>query len=169
MKEIRTQMLTLFRSLTRLRKAWHDSRPAEEISNSYFATLMAIAHAGDTNFPEYTPVVLVNGAITMKDLATLTHTTLPGISQKVKALEESGYVERVTDTADRRVWRIRLTANGQKVVEKAHKKMEQKMVRTIADFGEENIATLVFMLEKLSSSIEKQNEEFSTHKEKNLC
>lgn len=169
MDEISTEMLSLFRALTRLRRVWHDARPVEEVSKSMFASLMAIAHAGDKNFPDYIPVELVDGAISVKDLATLTHTTLPSISQRISSLEESGYVVRITDAADRRVCRVKLTKSGESVVKKAHDAMKKRMDKTMQEFGTENIEVLVTMLDKLSSSIETHNQEFCTHKENNLC
>lgn len=169
MDDVSTEMLSLFRALTRLRRVWHDARPVKEISKSMFASLMAIAHAGDEKFPDYKPVELVDGAISVKDLAALTQTTMPSISQRVSALEKLGYIIRIIDAADRRVCRVKLTKSGENVVKEAHDAMKKRMDKTIQEFGTENIEVLVAMLDKLSSSIETHNQEFCTNKENDLC
>jgi DNA-binding MarR family transcriptional regulator len=66
------------------------------------------------------------GPLRLCDLAEREGTTQPGMSALVNRLAESGYVQRVADPTDRRAALVRITAEGQLVLD------ERRAARTAA-------------------------------------
>lgn len=161
--EVSGPTLELFKALSRVRRAWHDVTPTPEISKSLFTTLLAIAHADNKDMPDYVPVNIVDGCIAVSDLALIARQSVPVISQRVKALEDMGYLRRETDPQDRRICRVALTQSGIQRVEKAHNSMKNLMNLTIEDFGAENMELMIEMLNKLTLSLEKAQKESNKH------
>ncbi|MEG1366714.1 MAG: winged helix DNA-binding protein [Oscillospiraceae bacterium] len=146
--------LELFRAMTRTRKAWHKLTPTPEINKSLFITLMALAHARDEEFFSDNVVVSQGQGVILSDLAALMQQSLSSVSQRATALEEMGYLRRTQETEDRRAWRLELTPEGEALVKSARKGMEENMADIMERFGNENVDTLVAMLNKFSDALE---------------
>ena len=137
----------LFTAVNRVRRAWRSLAPSKEISKAQFATLMTIAHGGrpphegqETNQP--------------MPLANLQEQSLPGISQRVSALEKLGYLERVANPNDRRVCAVQLTPEGSKLLEEACARVKEKLDAALETMGREKLDTLLFLLEDLTCALE---------------
>jgi DNA-binding MarR family transcriptional regulator len=61
------------------------------------------------------------------------------LSRIVDRLEEAGLVERVADPADRRAWRLHVTAKAQPLVEKLHALADQMIAEAFAGIDPKDI------------------------------
>ena len=80
--------------------------------------------------------------------------SLPGISQRITALEKLGYVERVANPHDRRVSAVQLTPVGTQLLEEACACVKQKLDAALETMGREKLDTLLFLLEDLTCALE---------------
>jgi DNA-binding MarR family transcriptional regulator len=62
------------------------------------------------------------------------------LSRIVDRLEEGGLVERVADPADRRAWRLHVTARAQPLVEKLHAVADEMIANAFAGIDPNHIA-----------------------------
>ena len=69
---------------------------------------------------------------TVSELATATKVTVSTMTIAINRLEGKKLVERVRDTADRRVVRVRLTEAGRRIAY-AHRRFHRRMARAVAD------------------------------------
>lgn len=90
--------MATFRLARRLRA----ERAIDSMSDGQFAVLAALK---------------VHGAHTLGELAERERVTAPSMNRTVNCLEESGYLTRTPDEADRRKVNIALTPEGRAVVE----------------------------------------------------
>ncbi len=78
------------------------------------------------------------------------HITKSAISQAINSLEKKGYIERKTDTADRRRIIVTLTPTGEEVFEEIKQNVNQIMEEAISRLGEENTKQLIVLLNQAS-------------------
>ena len=140
----------LFTAVNRVRRAWRSLAPSKEISKAQFATLMTIAHGGR---PPHEGQA-TNQPMPLSVLANLQEQSLPGISQRVSALEKLGYLERVANPNDRRVCAVQLTPQGSKLLEEACARVKEKLDAALETMGREKLDTLLFLLEDLTCALE---------------
>ncbi|MEG0178108.1 MAG: MarR family transcriptional regulator [Oscillospiraceae bacterium] len=160
--------LELFRSMSRLRKAWHDITPAPEINKSLFGVLMTIAHAQDSRLPYAHPVVVVDNCVSLTDIAMIMRQSLPVVSQRATALEKLGYIYRLQDSTDRRISRVGLTESGTALVQRAHTCFEEKLNHALHSYGDSNVAALINMLDRLSGVLEDAEINYILDKEQKI-
>lgn len=103
--------------------------------------------------------------IKVGELSELIHSTKPATSKMLRAIEEKGYIERVTDTKDRRVVYIRLTEVGETVIKDSLKMMDDFTVRTVERMGEEDISELIRLLKKFYQAMSEELKDKSTNNE----
>lgn len=140
----------LFTAVNRVRRAWRSIAPSKEISKAQFATLMTIAHGGK---PPHEGKAF-NQPMPLSVLSNLQEQSLPGISQRITALEKLGYVERVANPHDRRVSAVQLTPVGTQLLEEACACVKQKLDAALETMGREKLDTLLFLLEDLTCALE---------------
>jgi len=75
------------------------------------------------------------------------------ISSLLRGLEESGYVERNLDPTDKRVFLIRITESGRKMMETVGPQRLKTMNDLASDLSEDEKTQLIFLLEKLRKSM----------------
>lgn len=78
------------------------------------------------------------------------------ISSLLRGLEESGYVERNLDPNDKRVFLIRITEKGRKMMETVGPQRLTMMNDLASDLNDEEKTQLIFLLEKLRKSMHKR-------------
>src|SRR3712207_302514 len=78
-------------------------------------------------------VLVFGGPKTLGELAAAEQVKPPSMTRIVRNLEADGLVERETDSADRRVFRVRATERGRRVMEEGR----QRRVASLADRVEE--------------------------------
>jgi DNA-binding MarR family transcriptional regulator len=92
------------------------------------------------------------GSPTLGELAAIEQVQPPTMTRIVASLQESGMVTRVTDAADRRSARVRITPAGKRSLERIRTLKNAFLTRRLADLspGEQERATeLVALLEHL--------------------
>lgn len=145
----------LFVQMDRMRKAWQNVSPSSRLNKSQFGTLFALARfscsgeAGQDGGPEKAakPVMV-------STLADIMHQSMPAISQRVTALEEKGFLERVADPDDRRVTGLRLTAEGRREMDVAFRQFGGILSRAEARVGERDMQTLLRLMGELADALE---------------
>lgn len=86
---------------------------------------------------------------TISSLAAATKVTVSTMTIGINRLEAKQYVERVRETADRRVVRVRLTERG-RALAYAHKRFHRRMARAVVDgLPEQEIDVLTRAMENL--------------------
>ena len=98
-------------------------------------------------------------AVRIGDLQTSTHTSLPAVSQSLGTLEAKGCVARRTDPDDHRSVRVALTEKGRRAIDDALAEAACVLERIEERFGEENMETLISLMERLSSALDELWEE----------
>ena len=73
-----------------------------------------------------------DGVRTVTELAAAAMVTVSTMTIAINRLEGTKLVERVRDTADRRVVRVRLTEAGRRIAY-AHRRFHRRMARAVAD------------------------------------
>ena len=147
----------LFRQMDRMRKAWVRVNPSKTLNKSQFATLFTLARLSCQ--AEGTPSPGTGKPITISELASVMHQSLPSLSQRVTALEEKGFVERVADPADRRVTGLLLTETGRREMEAAHSRFNAVLWQAAHRVGEEDMETLLRLLGELAAALEETADE----------
>lgn len=146
------QNTELFRAMYRVRRAWCSITPCKTLSKSQFATLLLILHRSD---PENCKNANGGtGYITLTALAAEMQQSLPALSQRVRLLEEMGYVERVPEPTDRRVMGLRLTPEGLCVMTEAKEKFDLFLTQALEQLGHENAGKLIELLIQLADIFE---------------
>jgi DNA-binding MarR family transcriptional regulator len=76
------------------------------------------------------------------------------ISSLLRGLEESGYIERNLDPDDKRVFLIRITEKGRKMMETVGPERLKTMNDLASDLSDEEKTQLIFLLSKLRQSMQ---------------
>jgi DNA-binding MarR family transcriptional regulator len=92
--------------------------------------------------------------IKVSELSKVMHATKPAASKMLNALEEKGYIERITDSKDRRVVYIKLSSSGEAILKAVQKKMYLFADHIIEKLGKEDAEKLVSLLQKLYQIME---------------
>ena len=91
--------------------------------------------------------------VTLSELAGAMHQSLPALSQRVTALEEKGFVERVADPADRRVTGLRLTEMGRSEMDTAFRRFGGILSQAAGRVGRQNMRLLLQLLGELADAL----------------
>lgn len=92
------------------------------------------------------------GSPTLGELASIEQVQPPTMTRIVASLQESGMVTRVTDVADRRSARVRITPAGKRALERIRTLKNAFLTRRLADLSSDEqsrAAELVALLEHL--------------------
>lgn len=145
MQEREKRPVELFRAMDRARRAWCSVTPGDTLNKAQFGTLLLIArHRGQENTD---PVML-------SALAAEMGQSLPAISQRIRALEELGCLERLHCSEDRRVTGVQITDEGLRILELARRRFDQILAQALDRLGPENADTLIELLTELASALE---------------
>lgn len=96
----------------------------------------------------------------MTDIAHRVHLTNGTITSAIKKLEKKGYALRVQDTNDKRIYRVKLTADGKKAV-KCHVAFFEEMVNAVSREDMISDKVLIGTLSRLSAFFDKMKESVS--------
>lgn len=92
---------------------------------------------------------------TMGELSKKVMVKMPSMTEMVDRLESEGIVDRIRDTGDRRVVKVRLTEKGKKVYRDFIERRRKEMGAILALLSDEDQVELVKGLEKVSSVLKK--------------
>ena len=89
----------------------------------------------------------------LTELAERAQTTKQAMGQLVDALEQSGYVERIPDSTDRRAKQIRLTERGWAVHERGSEIVAELQTAWANVLGPGKLAQLLVLLDELRTHL----------------
>jgi len=115
-----------------------------DIISKLLVTARALELAGNEIFSRfgitlsmYEILMLISDHVdTTTKLASISQITLAGITHKTKLMEDKGYMQRVVDKEDKRVWYFSLTPKGQSLLETIRAVYEEMTVPLFAQFSE---------------------------------
>ena len=87
-------------------------------------------------------VVVFGGPLTLGQLARAEQVKPPTMTRIVTGLERAGLVERVADSSDRRLTRIRATAKGQRVLAAGRARRVELLTKALRGLDDRALANL---------------------------
>ena len=85
----------------------------------------------------YEILILISNHIdTTTKLANISQITLASVTHKTKLMENKGYIKRVVNKEDKRVWYFSLTPKGQSLLETIRAVYEEMTIPLFAQFSE---------------------------------
>jgi len=96
--------------------------------------------------------------IKASELSKFLQVTGPAVTHNLNTLEKAGYVERVSDPADRRIVLVRLTKAGQQIMELANETFLDSLKGLIAFLGDKDSTELLRLLLLTMSYFKKDKE-----------
>ena len=87
-------------------------------------------------------VIVFGGPLSMSALASAEQVQPPTITRLVRELERDGLVERVRDTVDRRVLKVRATARGKQLLDEGRRRRVERLAGAVAALAAGDQATL---------------------------
>ena len=168
MEENFSLAMQLFRQMDRLRRAWHHMAPYPGVSKADFGTMMTLAFGARAKHQDGPPCFeeLRWGeeapGVPISELAQMLGQSLPAVSQRVSALEDAGYVQRVAEKEDRRVTRVRLTHDGAQLLQKVHGRFRTRIDSALSGMTPEEAQELLRLMEKMTQAMENTGKEDET-------
>ncbi len=139
------EIAMLLRGLTRLYELLESQKAdGADLSGPRWALLLALLAHERHGQPQ---------GLTPSALSRHQGVTPNTISSLLRGLEEQGYIERMLDAQDRRVFRIRLTDAGRRVVQSLAPERIASIDRLAGGLSREEREQLLALLEKLRRSI----------------
>lgn len=98
--------------------------------------------------------IQANGSLRVSELAGCMGLDASTASRHVRNLEDGGYLARTGDPGDRRASRVRLTPKGRGALARALRARAAVVDRAIADWPDEDRATLASLMTRLADSLD---------------
>ena len=99
--------------------------------------------------------IQANGSLRVSELAGCMGLDASTASRHVRNLEDGGYLARTGDPGDRRASRVRLTPKGRGALSRALRARALVVDRAIADWPDEDRATLASLMTRLADSLDR--------------
>ena len=106
--------------------------------------------------------VQANGSLRVSELADCMGLDASTASRHVRHLEDGGYLARTGDPGDRRASRVRLTPKGRGALARAMRARAAVIDRAIADWPDDDRATLTTLIIRLAESLDHLNADTET-------
>ncbi|RAK21339.1 DNA-binding MarR family transcriptional regulator [Anoxybacillus vitaminiphilus] len=100
--------------------------------------------------------LLEEGDMTIGELSNKMYLAFSTTTDLVDRMEKNRLVARVKDQNDRRVVRIHLLPEGERIIEEVIKKRQQYLLEVLRNFSEEEIIFLEKSLKKLHQEMKKE-------------
>lgn len=94
-----------------------------------------------------------SSTLTMGELSNALSVPLSTATRVVDTLVERGYMERFSDTEDRRVVRVKFTASGNKLYKFIDSRIAEHVRELASNLTKEEMATLVKLLSKVAFAV----------------
>ena len=113
------------------------------------------AHSIELSRPQLVMLLILmkNGDQPQNSLAFLTNRDKASLARLIDTMEKKNFVERLVDKDDKRVKRIRLTANGRKTLVKAFPVVEEVNKTIQNGIPQADIETAIEVLKKIVTNI----------------
>lgn len=96
-----------------------------------------------------------HGDMTIGDLSNKMFLAFSTTTDLVDRMENNNLVKRIRDNKDRRVVRIHLLSEGERVIEEVIDKRRDYLNAVLSDFGEDEVTKLSHLLTKLHEEMKK--------------
>ncbi|EID45229.1 transcriptional regulator, marR family [Parageobacillus thermoglucosidasius TNO-09.020] len=100
--------------------------------------------------------LLEEGDLTIGELSNKMYLACSTITDLVDRMEKNGLVARIKDQHDRRVVRIHLLEEGERIIEEVIKKRQYDLAQVLRSFSNEEIVFLEKCLRKLHQEMKKE-------------
>lgn len=94
-----------------------------------------------------------HGDMTIGDLSNKMYLAFSTTTDLVDRMEKNELVVRVREEQDRRVVRIKLLQEGERIIEEVIKKRQEYLENVLSDFSDEEVEQFSFLLEKLHTNM----------------
>ncbi len=147
--------------MNKLRKLTHKHHSKDMVHQGEFMMLGAIHGCMEENRANQKN----DPGVKVSELSDRIHSTKPATSKMLNALEEKGYIERISDKKDRRVVYIRLSAAGEKIIKESLHRMHIFAECTIKRMGEEDAKDFIHLLNKFYDAVYEEMKDMKRDKE----
>ena len=147
--------------MNKLRKLTHKHHSKNMVHQGEFMMLGAIHNCMEDNRISHKE----EPGVKVSELSSIVHSTKPATSKMLNALEEKGYIERISDKKDRRVVYIRLSLSGEKIIKESLHRMHDFADRTIKRMGEEDAKDFICLLNKFYDAVYEEMKEIKRKNE----
>jgi DNA-binding MarR family transcriptional regulator len=94
-----------------------------------------------------------HGGVMQQQLAAATSLSRSGAGAMLQRLEERGYVQRRTDTSDRRLRLVELSPAGREAIDRAYGAFARALDRALREEAEADVTVLARLLDEVGSAI----------------
>lgn len=91
--------------------------------------------------------------ITPSEISDCQHLSMPNTSREIKKLSEKNLIEKLSDTKDRRKQYIRLSKEGEAMMNETFKLVESRFLNRIQNASEEDLEEIDHALDVLQSKL----------------
>jgi DNA-binding MarR family transcriptional regulator len=98
----------------------------------------------------------IESPLTPTELSRFQHVSKNTISSLIRGLEDQGLVTRELDKEDKRVFRLKITDEGKKLVKEFIPRKAQLMNSLTSSLSSDELEQLIFLLQKLRSTLIKK-------------
>ncbi|BBH22968.1 hypothetical protein Back11_43130 [Paenibacillus baekrokdamisoli] len=95
----------------------------------------------------------VSQPVTLSQISDCLHMSMPNTSRELKKLSEKNLCEKFADASDRRKQYIRLSMEGQAMMNEAFKRIETRFLQRIQKTSEEELGEIERALDVLQSKV----------------
>ncbi|MFJ7647775.1 MarR family winged helix-turn-helix transcriptional regulator [Lysinibacillus sp. NPDC097279] len=95
----------------------------------------------------------VSQPVTITEISDCHHMSLPNTSRELKKLQEKKLIEKISDTEDRRKHYVRLTEDGEQMMDEAFRCIEVRFQHLIQDVSEEDLEEIKHALDILQQKV----------------
>jgi len=134
-----------------------------------FVTFTAAVHqvtsdlTQNINIEAITPVqykileyLKVSQPVTITEISDCHHMSLPNTSRELKKLQEKQLIEKISDSEDRRKYYVRLSEDGEQMMNEAFARVEARFQQLIQHISEEDLKEIQHALNVLQQTVFKQ-------------
>ncbi|QRG67641.1 MarR family winged helix-turn-helix transcriptional regulator [Brevibacillus choshinensis] len=97
--------------------------------------------------------VAVQQPVTLSDISDCQHMSMPNTSREIRKLTEKGLLEKSAVAEDQRKQSIRLTQEGQAMMDEAFSRIEERFRKRILGASEEDLKMIEQALDVLQSKV----------------
>ncbi|GGA06218.1 hypothetical protein GCM10008018_60170 [Paenibacillus marchantiophytorum] len=129
---------------------------------SFIAAVHEVKHdfTKDVKLDDITPVqyaileyLAVSQPVTLSQISDCMHMSMPNTSRELKKLTEKHLCEKTTDPGDQRKQFIRLSDNGQAMMDAAFEGLEARFLQRIQHASADDLAAIEHALDVLSANV----------------
>ncbi|MGE7688765.1 MarR family winged helix-turn-helix transcriptional regulator [Lysinibacillus sp. NPDC097214] len=97
--------------------------------------------------------IKVSQPVTPTEISDCQHMSLPNTSRELRKLQERKFIEKISDTEDRRKHYVRLTEDGEKIMEEAFACIEERFQQLIQHASKNDLEDIHHALNILDEKV----------------